>query len=396
MDQGIATYAQELERSRDDFRQLSGFFNRLLEAMVSGLIVTNSHYEVEIANTFIARVLGVTKEELQGRRVDTLFNCEELRQLFLFPLDYLPPDEVIQFSVERDGRKRWFHLTYSTVEGEEGQSSGLICLLVDVTKQKEIERSAMQGQRLEAVGALAAGVAHEINTPMQFIRDNADFVRKEVTRLVKLAEMAIQKNLVSDIESIEYAISEIPAALEELLEGANSVIRIVKSMKEFSHPGSEGAQQVDINRCIESTVTVSKNEWKYVAKATLDLCPNLPTVLGQPGEINQVLLNVIVNAAHAIEGQNKRLGRDLGEIHIKSEVRASDVLISVTDNGGGIPEDIQSKVFDPFFTTKEVGRGTGQGLALSYTTIVEKHKGSLKFISEPGVGTTFLISLPKN
>ena len=164
-------------------------------------------------------------------------------------------------------------------------------------------------------------------------------------------------------------------------------------MKEFSHPGPVEKMPVDINRAIESTILVSKNEWKYVAEVTTDLDRELPPVPCLAGEVNQVILNLIVNAAHAIADANKDSGGK-GSIHISTRNCSECVEIRVRDTGCGIPKAIQSKVFDPFFTTKPVGKGTGQGLAIAHSVIVQKHNGTIQFESEPGSGTTFVIQLP--
>jgi len=164
-------------------------------------------------------------------------------------------------------------------------------------------------------------------------------------------------------------------------------------MKEFSHPGPIEKLPIDINRAIESTVLVSRNEWKYVTELTTDFDPDLPPVPCVHGEFNQVILNLIVNAAQAISQQVKGTSRK-GLIHITTRQKETAVEIRVADTGGGIPTAIQSKVFDPFFTTKPVGEGTGQGLAIAHSVIVQKHHGTLTFESEPGRGTTFIIQLP--
>jgi signal transduction histidine kinase len=192
---------------------------------------------------------------------------------------------------------------------------------------------------------------------------------------------------------LEYLQEEIPKAIGQLLAGVDHVARIVRAMKEFSHPGPLEKMPVDINRAIESTVTVSRNEWKYVADLTTDLDPNLPLVYCIAGEFNQVMLNLIVNAAHAISAVLEGSGRK-GTIRISTRLKEKCVEIRVSDTGLGIPEAIQSKVFDPFFTTKPVGKGTGQGLAIAHAVIVTKHQGTISFETAAGVGTTFIIHMP--
>jgi signal transduction histidine kinase len=192
---------------------------------------------------------------------------------------------------------------------------------------------------------------------------------------------------------VNYLRDEIPKATEQLLEGVAQVARIVRAMKEFSHPGQVEKAPVNINRAIESTILVSKNEWKYVAELTTDLDPELPPVPCVAGEFNQVILNLIVNAAHAI-GDVVRGSNQKGSIRIGTRRDGEWVEVRVSDTGTGIPEDIRAKMFTPFFTTKEVGKGTGQGLAMAHAVIVKKHQGTIRFESEIGVGTTFVVRLP--
>jgi signal transduction histidine kinase len=165
-------------------------------------------------------------------------------------------------------------------------------------------------------------------------------------------------------------------------------------MKEFSHPGENQKQLTDINHCIESTIVVARNEWKYVAELVTDLDPDLPMILCLPGDFNQVILNMIVNASHAIADTQAGAEGGKGTITISSRRCDPWVEIRVADTGAGIPEAIRSRIFDPFFTTKKVGQGTGQGLAIAYSVVVDKHGGTLDFESQVGRGTSFIIRLP--
>lgn len=283
---------------------------------------------------------------------------------------------------------------------------------IDITTQKKLESELYQAQKLESVGRLAAGVAHEINTPVQFVSDNCYFLRDgvgqigEVVRVYRDAltaladgqmtvEQARQQVLAAEeAADLAFLSENMPTAVERALEGLDRVAVIVRSMKEFSHPDQGAMSSSDINAAIRSTLTVARHEYKYVADIETRL-EDLPPVVCNIGELNQTFLNILVNAAHAIEsvvgGTDKR-----GLITISTRQDGETVLISIRDTGGGIPESIQESIFDPFFTTKEVGKGTGQGLAIARTVIVEKHHGSLTFETEPGVGTTFLIRLPLN
>ena len=208
----------------------------------------------------------------------------------------------------------------------------------------------------------------------------------------------------NDELDLDYLAEEVPQALTQSLEGIAQVSRIVKAMKQFSHPDSQGREASNINAALENTVTVARNEWKYVAEVDLDLDPQLPPVPCYLGELNQVFLNIVVNAAHAIEeklastasasasGEEADAGKGL--IKISTQSIDDPVEIRIGDSGNGIPEQARPRIFDLFFTTKEVGKGTGQGLALAYSVVVEKHGGEISFETESGVGTTFIIRLP--
>ena len=190
---------------------------------------------------------------------------------------------------------------------------------------------------------------------------------------------------------LEFILAEVPRAIEQGLEGAHRVAKIVRAMKEFSHPDSADKTAADLNKAVESTITVARNEWKYVADIALELDENLPAVVCYPGDINQVVLNLLVNAAHAIKDKIKE--GEKGKITVATRQRGEFAEIAVTDTGTGIPEAIRTRIFDPFFTTKEVGKGTGQGLSLAHTIVVKKHSGKIWFETDSN-GTTFFIDLP--
>ena len=294
-----------------------------------------------------------------------------------------------------DGSVHWLHSKALPVLDEQGRRNRIVGVDFDISEIKQLQSQLAQAQKLQSVGQLAAGVAHEINTPIQYIGDNGKFLEDAFRDLIRLSEaqQAVGTAAAADDGALEYLRTEVPRAASQLLEGVDQVARIVRAMKEFSHPGPIERSSADINRAIQNTIVVSRNEWKYVAEVTTDLDPDLPPVPCVVGEFNQVILNLIVNAAHAITETVKDSGGK-GLIHISTRQKDSMVEVRVSDNGSGIPAAIQSKIFDPFFTTKPVGQGTGQGLAIAHTVIVQKHDGHLTFESEPGRGTTFVIQLP--
>jgi signal transduction histidine kinase len=284
-------------------------------------------------------------------------------------------------------------------------------LQAEIVKRKRKEQELVQAQKLEAIGQLAAGIAHEINTPSQYIGDNVRFLEDafqdihkaldayhdmiEVAKEHSLSDEKVKKieDLMEELE-IDYLAEETPKAIQQSIEGVDKVAEIVRAMKEFSHPGSDKKQSIDLNRAIESTLTVSRSEWKYAGEVVTKFDPDLPLVPCFPNEFNQVILNLIVNAAQAILEGADESSTPQGTITISTTHENDWVEVRIQDTGTGIPEEIRSKVFDHFFTTKGVGKGTGQGLAIAYSIIVEKHGGTINFESEVGEGTTFIVRLP--
>jgi two-component system, NtrC family, sensor kinase len=246
-------------------------------------------------------------------------------------------------------------------------------------------------QKLEAVGRLAAGIAHEINTPIQYISDSVHFLRSAFGDLLRDADRA--DPLQSDGSNVDaqFLVEQVPLAIERIIEGTQRVATIVRAMKEFAHPDATEKSLSDLNRALETTLLIARNEYKYVA--TVDLqCGDIPEIMCNAGELSQVFLNIVVNAAHALADA----GRDAttGRIQIRTELVDRWVQFTFEDNGCGIPKAIMSKIYDPFFTTKEVGRGSGQGLAIARAIVVEKHQGQIAVDSTPDIGTCFTLRLP--
>lgn len=275
-----------------------------------------------------------------------------------------------------------------------------------------LERELEQAQRLVALGQLAAGVAHEINTPMQYIGDNTRFLHVTVQRLLDLG-LAFEELVKScrqggpssaELDRHEQELKkcrlpflreQAPLAVEQSTSGVDQVRAIVQALKEFSHPGDDEPVLMDVNHLVQVAATVTRNAWRYHAEVSFELAEILPSVSGNPQALGQVLINLIVNAADAIEAQTAVAGVTRpGKIVIRSCARAGCVELQLEDNGTGIPDAIRQRVMEPFFTTKGVGKGTGQGLALAYSTVVEKHSGKFFFESQMGRGSTFFIQLP--
>jgi signal transduction histidine kinase len=277
-----------------------------------------------------------------------------------------------------------------------------------LTNLRKAQSELMQAQKLESVGRLASGIAHEINTPIQFVNDSITFTRDSFGDLAGLvgkyrqlraaaAAGHVDPRALTELDEAEtaadldYLMENIPKALERSVEGLGRVATLVRSMKEFAHPEQKQKAPADLNRAIASTLTIARNEYKYVADIETDY-GELPPVPCHIGELNQVFLNLIVNAAHAIESAIHGTDRR-GLIRVETRREDDLVRVSISDSGTGIPEEIRNRIFDPFFTTKDVGRGTGQGLAIARSVVVDKHAGTLTFDSELGRGTTFHVRL---
>ena len=283
--------------------------------------------------------------------------------------------------------------------------------LSNITERKELDSQLRQAEKLQTIGRLASGIAHEISTPIQYVGDNIHFMQERFHEIVELLQrygrlLAVNKegqahsDLVSEIESavgaadLAYLLEEIPTAMAHSQEGVKAVAEIVKAVKEFAHPGAQEKTQTDLNRAIQGTLTVARNHCKYVATLETDFDPDLPLVSCLPGEFNQAILNLLVNAADAIEEVVGEPRQEKGLIRVSTRLDSDWAEVRISDTGPGIPAPIRDKIFDPFFTTKKVGQGSGQGLAIARSVVVDKHGGTLALETEEGQGTTFIIRLP--
>lgn len=377
----------------------------VLQSLNTAVLVTNEHMEIELVNNSSEQILGISLVDLFQQKLSELLPLDELQTITedAFYLIHGLEREIL-FENRTTGKKVPLLISISSFFFKQETAAGLVCQCTDLTKRKALEQSVLQAQKLESIGTLSAGIAHEINTPIQYIRDNTVFVRDEVPQLLQLLNEV--KNcdgitcsldtLKGNIAKIDYdfLIEQLPLALDQTIEGVNSVAKIVRSLKEFSHPGSQQKEPINLNSALEGTITISRNEWKYVAD--LEFIPdlNLDLIPCYPGELNQAFLNIIVNAAHAVEHKIKNGVFQKGEIRVATQALPDGALIIITDNGTGIPKSAQDKIFDPFFTTKEVGKGTGQGLALVHRFIIDRHGGKVTFETEEGIGTTFKIFIP--
>ena len=350
-------------------------------------------------NKLVANRMGVAPEELIGR-TDFDFFPREMAEKFYNDEQALLKSGIPLIDHEElafdklSGTNRVILTSKVPLHDAAGNLTGLVGTGFDITERKAAEERMASSDRLESIGRLAAGVAHEINTPIQFLNDSVSFIREGVEELLAYVDQlhATMPAQHPKDEDVEYLREELPPALTRVADGLSRIAEIVRSMKHFSHADQREMSAVDLNASIASTLVIARSEYKDVADLETDYAP-LPPVICHGGQINQVVLNLVVNSAHAIADFVKQHG-GRGKISVKTAFDGDCALISITDTGGGIPEGIRARIFDPFFTTKEVGRGTGQGLSIVRNTIVKGHGGKLDFECEMGKGTTFHVRLP--
>lgn len=388
---------------------------RLLDWLPTILIGLSPAFCVTRWNQMAAAVLGVSAAQVMGKSLaeaDIRWDGERVHRAIMACRaqgESIRVDDLIY--VRANGVDGMLGLTIHPLVGEIDAPGGVTVIGADITERKQMERQLAQSQKLRSIGQLASGIAHEINTPTQYVGDNtrflldafADLMRVlgaygELLAAVRCGGFCPERVQAVDeavhLADVDYLSAEIPVAIRHTLEGVERIAKIVRAMKEFAHPGREEKVMADLNGIIETTLTVARNEWKYVADVVTDFDPSLPPVACHPGEINQVVLNLIVNAAHAIEEAIGSKAGGKGVITVTTRRCNGWARIRVQDTGAGIPVAVQPLIFDPFFTTKPVGRGTGQGLAICHPVIVEKHAGRISFESEVGRGTAFTIELP--
>jgi PAS domain S-box-containing protein len=426
----------------DELRQQNRFLRRelqlrncALDAASSGFLIVDMRQRgrpIVFANRALAQRTGYSVQELIGANSKILTPSTPNGSRALAVRDAMREGRELSTEMQtarKDGSLYWTGMSLAPVIDDYLQVTHYVCMSADIsgrmeddrkrqilqykldaeTKERErVESELRLAQKLEAIGRLAAGIAHEINTPIQYVGDSVAFLqtaRDDGQTVLKAYRAAIDalengaaiedvKGGLQEVEQkcdVEFYGIEVPKAFERMREGVERVAQIVRAMKEFSHPDAINHEPADINHALETTLVVARNEYKYVASIETQL-EEIPSVVCNIGELNQVFLNLLVNAAHAIEESGKDV--DKGRILVTTQLDGDHVRISVSDNGCGIPPKNLEKVYDPFFTTKEVGKGTGQGLAITRSIVVDKHGGSVEIDSTVGVGTTFILRLP--
>lgn len=414
-----ASSSPEIDGLKETLKQVA-YQNEMMLRWVNGAVVSVDREGLVLsANEVALNTLGWEESEFIGVQMHEAIHHSQ-DDGSEYPWDFCPVFAAIEdgSSHHVDGDVFWkkdgssFSANYIVcpTRNTENEITGAILTFRNITEQKLKESKRIHSMKLVAIGELSAGIAHEINTPIQFIGNNISFLKEsfeDLAELISHYQKTIEKlegndqfkELLDKIKEqeeftdLEYLSDEVPKAFDQTIHGVERVSELVQGLKGFAHSGA-GEKKVDsdINEIIRNSVMVSKNAYKYVADLELEL-GDVPMVKVFHGDIGQVIVNLIVNAAHAIEEKKKSDGT-MGKITVITKNDENSVIVNIIDTGGGIPDGARERIFDPFFTTKEVGKGSGQGLAISHTIIHEKHGGELTFKSAIGEGTTFTIQLP--
>ena len=412
--------SEQISKSAQQIKAQSQQVQAVLDHAMAAIFLVDENEQIIRANRIAELTFETAMDDLLGMNLFALFSadareaarkCDAVSEL---NQEMNTSDKTIELTGQRKGGAT-FPMELAATELDLDGSSFTVWICKDVSSRKQaeeqrakLERELAQSQKLESLGTLASGIAHEINTPVQYVSDNCHFLRDAFADLV--AVLSAQNDLLEAAEAagvlsesvtkvrksqedadLDFLKEEVPSSIEQTLDGVSRVSKIVTAVKEFSHPGTAEKSLVDLNKAIETTLTVARNEWKYLAEVETDFDDALPPVPCLPGEFNQAILNMVINAAHAIESKKEEA---LGKITIRTAQRESMAEISISDSGCGISPEHKKQIFDPFFTTKGVGKGTGQGLSIAYASITQKHGGTISVDSTPGVGTTFTIRLP--
>lgn len=407
LEEMIEEKTRSLYLIQEELRDSAAFMENVLDSILAAVVVTDGGDVINSVAGATCRLTGMAETDLIGRPLSYIINFADTEE----------EESTFEQGSAHEGSLLTHAegamsvlITHSDLTDEDNEVIGRVYTATDISQRKNLEVQLRHSQRLESIGQLAAGVAHEINTPIQFIGDSVRFLGDVFEDMMKLYDgyqplkvsayaQGDQPEVLEQLADIEedadlaFIREEAPKALTRTLDGVDRVAAIVKALKQFSHPGSDDMAPANVNEIIETTLTVSKNEYRYSADLQLNL-GEVPDVVCNRGDLGQVFINLVVNAAHAIADQVETTDRR-GIISVTSMPKDDGVLVTIGDTGGGIPPEIQERVFEPFFTTKEPGKGTGQGLSLAHNMIVGKHNGQLTFTVEPGIGTTFDIWIPQ-
>lgn len=403
LERSMTISSQEMQNLHAELRRDRQQLRAVIDSLDEALIVLDRDARVELINPEVCRIFGAHAEAIERWTLDDLMGYAAGSPCLVRLLSGLrgpagagsAGGSCLEGQLTlADGRVVPVSVSAAPVRRTDG-AQGAVLVLRDISDRQRMERELRQAQKLESVGRLAAGVAHELNTPIQFIGDNLRFVQDSAAALLATLDGRDSGQpgpAAPEDDGLDYLRTELPAALSESLDGVARVASIVRALKSLAHPGSATLAPANLNDAIANSVTLARHEYKDLADVEYRFA-DLPPVVCAVHELEQVFLNLVVNAAHAIaDRQQTRPGR--GQITISTWQDGDSAFVSVDDDGCGIPTAQLDRVFDPFFTTKAVGRGSGQGLALARNVIVEGHAGRIDVSSQPGVTTTVRIELP--
>lgn len=395
---------------RDSERRMRLFLANVAEGIVS----TSADGIITSLNPGATRILGYRPHEMLGKHIGSFIPALAGAG---FPGMLAARSESSAVpAIELDARhatKGRVPVSLTLVDYAVSGQRTITGVFRDLSEERRLRSQLQQTRKMEAVGQLASGIAHEINTPTQFVGDNIGFLGdgfEDLRRaldaharlLVAARRSGVLKEVVDGVEAalgeldVGYLEAEIPVALEQSRQGLERIASIVDAMKSFAHPGTDAKRLFDLNRAVRNTIMIARNEWEPVAEIELDLAEGLAPIPGYEAEINQVLLGLILNSAQAIAGQERSETQSpaLGRILVSTRRVADTVILELVDDGPGMSEAVRQQAFEPFFSTKEVGQGTGQGLAVAWSIVVDKHHGSIELESAEGEGARFRLRLP--
>lgn len=412
---GINVVRTEEKKRENEIKSAYRYINNIIDSIESILIGANTNDEIIIWNKKAEEIFAIPASDAVGKKVAGFDINWDWSKIYSGIADSISSDDPVFIDnlvfTSKEGQNRLLGISINAIKDEGGIFDGFLIFGADITERKKAEAEFMQAQKLQSIGQLAAGIAHEINTPVQYVSDNIHFLKNSFSGLLALFNdyRSIVENDKYDktgSESLEavsrkfneldgdFIITEIPGALSQCLDGLAHITRIVKSMRNLSHPEKADISSINLNQLIQDVKTISRNEWKYAADFEVKTDDSIPLLSGYAGDLSGVFLNLIINSVHAIEEAIESKRYDMGRIVIETQNHGDRIKVLISDNGMGIPEKIKNRIFDPFFTTKQVGKGTGQGLSISHSIIYEKHGGSIEVESEYGSGTQFTLSIP--
>ena len=413
--------ANERFQAERQLRESEDYLRSIVSYLADGLVAVDDQLRIVSFNPAAERIFDYTATEVIGRSVDLLLppneNKSENLLFHIVAVDGGKEYDEGQQTAEVFGQRKGggiFPMDLAVGVFDHTAGRQLIGLVRDITSRTEDQRRLNQAQKMEAIGQLASGVAHEINTPMQYVASNISFIGQGLSELetVLVALMQLvdsvkeEQDLPPDLRKLlnlardtdlEFVHERLPEAVEDAMIGTDRVSEIVQALREAAHPGTGQKVDSNISTILHNAAIVSRNSWKYHAELLEDYDESCPMVAVFVGELSQAFINLIVNAADAVQEEIERAAPESqakGEIRLTSQLVDSFVEVRISDTGGGVSPEIRSKIFDYFFTTKAPGKGTGQGLAIAYDVIVNKHGGELSFDSVPQRGSTFIVRLP--